>query len=84
MGSFRDLPADIVELILEHLAHPGQQAQLYTVACAAQTLAALTQVRVHTQIQHSRRTLTAAGQCIQAGQYTQAKEKSLACRYVEA
>ena len=44
MGPFRDLPADIVELIFEHLAHPGQQAQLYTVACAAQTLAALTQV----------------------------------------
>ena len=44
MGPFRDLPADIVELIFEHLAHSGQQAQLYTVACAAQTLAALTQV----------------------------------------
>ena len=60
MGPFRELPADIVELILEHLAHPGQQAQLYTVACAAQTLAALTQVRRHTKPQHPRRIPTVA------------------------
>lgn len=44
MGPFQDLPADILELILAHLVQVGEQSQLYTIACAAQTLAALSQV----------------------------------------
>ena len=46
MGPFADLPAEVLDLILAHLDRVGEHPQLYTVACAAQTLTALSQVRI--------------------------------------
>ena len=46
MGPFADLPGEIIDLIFVHLVQTGQQSHLYTVACAAQTLASLSQVLV--------------------------------------
>ncbi len=46
MGPFANLPGEIIDLIFAHLVQTGQQPQLYTVACAAQTLASLSQVLV--------------------------------------
>ena len=44
MGPFADLPAEVLDLVVAHLDQVGGHPQLYTVACAAQTLAALSQV----------------------------------------
>ena len=44
MGPFADLPAEVLDLVLEHLDRVEEPPRLYTVACAAQTLTALSQV----------------------------------------
>ena len=52
MGPFADLPAEVLDLILQHLDRVGEHPQLFTVACAAQTLASLSQVQYKWQCAH--------------------------------